>query len=207
MKPHSLRSSWLALALLAGCTVPTPAGDALETTRSAEALDSASAETAPPQWNEPSTLYARDGSVVTGASDREGPVAVAKPGTDGAPTHDIQRTGEGRMYILELYQNVIEERDTLSLEVRGLNDELDRTRTALTAADARIDALESKVKELEAQRGSLESENMDLAGRLTTAQIRRLQAEKILLEIRLEESRALDAQIEAELAAATSEEQ
>lgn len=153
--------------------------------------------------NETSALYARDGSIVTG--DRTSPVALTTPGSDNAPVHDIQRTGEGRMYILELYQNVIEERDTLTLEVRGLNGELDRTRTALVEADVRIANLEAQVTTFEARLQSLEAENMDLAGRLTTAQIRRLQAEKILLEIRLEESRALDALVEAEVAAAEEE--
>jgi hypothetical protein len=148
--------------------------------------------------DEPSTLYARDGSIVQ--QDGSGP--IVSPVSGDAPLHDIQRTGEGRMYILELYQNVIEERDNLTLEVSALNSELNRTRTALVEADARITALEANVTSLTVERESLEAENMALAGRLTTAQIRRLQAEKILLEIRLEESLALDAEAEADALAA-----
>ena len=41
-----------------------------------------------------------------------------------------------------------------------------------------------------AENRRLLDENLDLAARLTTAQIRRLQVEKILLESRIEEQRA-----------------
>ncbi len=39
---------------------------------------------------------------------------------------------------------------------------------------------------LEAERARLQEENFDLAGRLVTAQIRRLESEKILLESKIE---------------------
>jgi len=187
--PHLAAAAGL---LLAACAVPgPPPGSADQDAIQEAALADARRE-------QPSTLYARDGSVVQ--SDRSGPIAMAAPTGESAPLHDIQRTGEGRMYILELYQNVIDERDALTLEVTGTHNELNRTRTALMEADARIMALEERVTALTARSESLEVENMELAGRLTTAQIRRLQAEKILLEIRLEESLELDALAEIEAA-------
>lgn len=194
---RSLLLTVLAAACVAACAVPAAAPE----TEPFGPVQQPTTAAADIQRDDPSALYARDGSIV--AQDGSGP--VVSPVTDAAPLHDIQRTGEGRMYILELYQNVIEERDTLTLEVSGLNAEMTRTRTALVEADARITALEMNVTSLTAEKQSLEAENMALAGRLTTAQIRRLQAEKILLEIRLEESRELD--VQAELEALAQEEE
>jgi regulator of replication initiation timing len=91
------------------------------------------------------------------------------------------------MYILELYQNVIEERDVLSREVIALGDELERARQALLSADQHGAELEARLAAAAEENQRLRAENVDLAGRLTTAQIRRLQAEKILLEQRLAE--------------------
>ncbi|HVS09105.1 MAG TPA: hypothetical protein VMS76_04455, partial [Planctomycetota bacterium] len=44
---------------------------------------------------------------------------------------------------------------------------------------------EGKALELQAREQALLEENLELAGRLTTAQIRRLQAEKLLLETKI----------------------
>ena len=49
---------------------------------------------------------------------------------------------------------------------------------------------------LETERTRLEAENLELAGRLTTAQVRRLQAEKLLLEHKIAEQRARVAKAE-----------
>lgn len=198
---HPARLALLSLCLLAACASPITLDEDLNLVQEpVPAVAEAKSER-----NEPSSLYARDGTVVSQSS--RGPVAMRAPVSEGAPLHDIQRTGEGRMYILELYQNVIEERDTLTLEAASLQAELDRTRTALMEADARIGVLEGQVAAFEAQKLALEEENMQLAGRLTTAQIRRLQAEKILLEIRLEESAALDAEIATQQALAAEGDQ
>ena len=187
MFPSRLTSlALVAAALAAACTVPAGSIPAEEL----GPVQVAGPAVADIGREEPSALYARDGSIVQ--QDGSGP--IVSPVSGDTPLHDIQRTGEGRMYILELYQNVIEERDHLTLEVSALNAELNRTRTALVEADARIFGLEANVTSLGAEKQSLEEENMALAARLTTAQIRRLQAEKILLNIRLEESLALDAE-------------
>lgn len=188
MFPSRLTSlALVAAASAAACTVPAGSIPA----EGMGPVQSAGPAVVDIVREEPSTLYARDGSIVQ--QDGSGP--IVSPVSGDAPLHDIQRTGEGRMYILELYQNVIEERDNLTLEVSALNAELNRTRTALVEADARISALEAGATSLMLEKQSLEGENMALAARLTTAQIRRLQTEKILLEIRLEESLALDAEV------------
>jgi hypothetical protein len=60
----------------------------------------------------------------------------------------------------------------------------------LRVSDGRLVELEARAQSLEAERQAQAKLNMDLAGRLTTAQIRRLQAEKLLLETKLQLSRA-----------------
>lgn len=133
-------------------------------------------------------LYARDGTPVSasgpsGAQEPSGPLSA----------RDLAGGQGGRMYILELYQNVIEERDVLSHEVLALGDELERARQALLSADQRGMELETRLAAAAEENQRLAAENVDLAGRLTTAQIRRLQAEKILLEQRLAEIGAVSA--------------
>jgi len=166
-----------ALALLcAGCVSAPPATD------SAEASSAHPREVlAQPLPREQATvLYARDGTPVaasgpTPAQEAGGPLAA----------RELAGAQGGRMYILELYQGVIEERDRLSMEVSALTDELDRAQRALVAADQRNAELEERLQSAGDENQRLREENVDLAGRLTTAQIRRLQAEKILLEQRL----------------------
>ena len=125
-------------------------------------------------------LYGRDGKPVE-AGDA---TAAGEPGAALA-TRDLAGNQGGRMYILELYQSVIEERDHLALEVGALGSEIERARAALSAADQRIAELEQALEGAAAENQRQRAENIDLAGRLATAQIRRLQAEKILLEQRL----------------------
>lgn len=163
--------------LLAGCAgVPSPEpGFADPGAPNAEVQ-----EPLTPKPAEPAVLYARDGTPVS---------AVGTAPRGGALDSRQIGEGSGRMYILELYQNVIEERDTLSAELAALSAELERMRLTLLEADGRIAALEGRIEALSIERQQLVDENLDLAARLTTAQIRRLQAEKILLEKSLAELR------------------
>ena len=101
------------------------------------------------------------------------------------------------MYILELYQKAIDERDALELETRSLQSELDGARASLANTDRESAALQAQIAQLSAENKRLLDENVELAARLTTAQIRRLQVEKILLESRLEELRAAQAASQA----------
>lgn len=129
-------------------------------------------------------LYARDGSVVGGVSNA--PRQKAAPAA--TPSHELGPDEGGRMYILELYQNVIEERDRLALENQDLAAALDKTQTALEASRAEVAGLRELVRSLEDEKQMLVDDNLQLAARLTTAQIRRLQSEKILLQSRIAEA-------------------
>lgn len=151
----------------------------------------ASVFTDPPgaQSVEPPRLYARDGTVVAGPED----VSALGP-----QRREVGEGTSGRMVLLELYQNVIEERDALSLEVTALRAELEKAQAAQRAAEAEALAQTSRVEVLEVERDRLRAESLELAGRLTTAQIRRLQAEKLLLEHKIAEQRARLATAQAE---------
>jgi len=145
---------------------------------------------AQPQVREPATvLYARDGTPVLSSGPIPGRESSGQEPSSPLAARDLAGSG-GRMYILELYQSVIEERDMLSLEVDALTDELERARQALIGADQRNAELEGRLQTAAEENRRLREENVELAGRLTTAQIRRLQAEKILLEQRLAEIEA-----------------
>ena len=139
----------------------------------------------------PATVSAQD----TGS----GGVADARP---GLPNHDSLPGESGRMYILELYQNVIEERDALSREVASLSASLQAARAQLVRADQEIAELQARATAAEAEQQRLQQETVELAGRLTTAQIRRLQAEKLLLEHKIARQKELQAQTAAETEAA-----
>lgn len=121
-------------------------------------------------------LYARDGSVVgaNASALQNGPAAERTP-QEGT-----------RTYMLELYQKAIDEKEGLALEVKNLAATLDKSRGELAASIAARDELDKKYAALEAERARLQEENFDLAGRLVTAQIRRLESEKLLLESKIE---------------------
>jgi hypothetical protein len=147
---------------------------------------------APTQASEP-PLYAWDGGVVDGAP--QGRVAQE----EGTP-RGLETPPAGRAHIIELYQQVLDERDALASEVEILRKALEETRTALDGKTREAQGLADQVATLEAARTGLMTDNRDLAARLVQAQIRRLEAEKLLLETRIEIERAKSE--EAALAAA-----
>ena len=176
-----LRNAILSLTLLAaacassGKTEVPPPGTP----------DAGAAPTADtPSWQGSSQLYARDGSVI-GADPASAPEAPAA--TQGVADRQLGPSEGGRMYILELYQKAIDERDALELEVRSVQSELERARTAATKAENEQSGSAGRIAALEEENRRLVAENVELAARLVTAQIRRLQAEKLLLEARIAE--------------------
>jgi hypothetical protein len=157
------RCHLIALSLaLAACASPEAADDESSVTQRT--------------WSG-SVLYARDGSVVSPTPGGERGAAL--------PAHEVRPSEGGRMYILELYQKAIEERDALAAEVGALGAELEKTRKALADSGEALARAEGKALELQTREQALLEENMELAARLTTAQIRRLQAEKLLLETKI----------------------
>ena len=119
-------------------------------------------------------LYAWDGGVVDSA--RQGTVGQSSPG------HGIEPTLEGRMHIIELYQEVLDERDSLVREVDMLGTTLSKTQELLERSLRERSELEARIVDLTSAQEAITAENQALAARLTTAQIRRLEAEKQLLE-------------------------
>ena len=127
-------------------------------------------------------LYAWDGGVVDGA-----PKGEVRQDT-GTP-RGLETPPAGRMHIIELYQQVLDERDALTDEVQLLRKQLSETSVALDARTQAANELETRVTALEASHKELLEDNRAIAARLVTAQIRRLESEKLLLETRIEMER------------------
>lgn len=128
-------------------------------------------------------LYAWDGGVVRGAP--QGRVTTQ----EGTP-RGVETPPAGRTHIIELYQQVLDERDALAEEVEALRQDLAQTSLALEVKSKESDELSARVASLEASHRELMNDNQSIAGRLVQAQIRRLEAEKLLLETRIESERA-----------------
>jgi len=175
-----VRIDWSVLASVAllGACAQVPIADqrsARQTPQDAQAQ----------AWNG-SRLYARDGSVISQA-----PLASQDART--AAPRELESSDGGRMYILELYQKAIDERDALHGELESLRTQMRSVQEALIASESDLDAADVQLEQARAENKRLLAENVELAARLTTAQIRRLQVEKILLETRIEELGALQA--------------
>jgi len=96
----------------------------------------------------------------------------------------------GRTHIIELYQQAVDERDALATKHEELRKALLEATTTLELRGRENADLTARVAALESAQAELAGENEALAARLVQAQIRRLEAEKLLLETRLEQERA-----------------
>lgn len=119
-------------------------------------------------------LYARDGSIVT----PEGAAATA-----ALPRREVQNQEGSRKTMLELYEAVVEERDQLRLLVSARDNELAQVRQQLEQESLRANGLETRALAAEQSGAELANQNLELAARLTVAQIKRLEAEKSWLEL------------------------
>jgi hypothetical protein len=128
-------------------------------------------------------LYAWDGGVIDGAPQ-------GRVSEQGGTPRGLEPPPAGRTHIIELYQQVLDERDALATEVELLRKGLAETRIALDAKSKEAQDLTARLAALEAAHAGLLSDNQDIAARLVQAQIRRLEAEKLLLETRIEVERA-----------------
>ncbi len=137
------------------------------------------APNAPFQTNQPAPLLGWNGGVVD--SPEDGAIQTV----NGTPTRGLEPTIEGRNHIIELYQAVLDERDQLITEVTALQTALGSSQTQLEAARSGMAERDTRISALEEGSRSLTEENNTLAARLTTAQIRRLEAEKLLLETQI----------------------
>lgn len=140
-------------------------------------------ELAPPILSEPRpTTPVRPSGVVDGFP--QGRVQSQ----DGSPRELEGQSG--RTHIIELYQQAVDERDALASSLEELHRKLVEANQALELRDRENAELTARVASLETAQKDLLAENGTLASRLVQAQIRRLEAEKLLLETRLEQERA-----------------
>lgn len=140
-------------------------------------------------------LYAWDGGVVDGS-----PQGVSQ---DTEAPRGLEQPAPGRTHIIELYQQVLDERDSLAEEVELLRKGLEQTSLALEEETKKSGDLYARVTALEVSHRELMEDNQAIAARLVQAQIRRLEAEKMLLETRIEMEKAREAEAAQAAAAAT----
>ncbi|MFT7670797.1 MAG: hypothetical protein ACI8X5_003510 [Planctomycetota bacterium] len=180
----SLRSlSLLALALASGatsCTMPAQMAMPIDArpTELGTSRQTFSANQPSTMLSEPQ-LYARDGSVVT--QQAPGTLTVS-PSTGHSSVSDPG----GRWTLLEKYQSTMQRNEDVEVELRGLTRELEIADEEKILAMQAIEELRVGKAKLDERIGMLEGHNVELASRLTTAQIRRLQSEKLLLETKLD---------------------
>lgn len=159
-------STILVLASFAGACASAP-------TQSAPSPDASAA-----RWADSAaapTLYGRDGNPVQSA-----------PASESDPRHDVAPADGSRMHLLEIYQRTVEEKEALAREVEGLQSALTHSAETQSALEKERDAARADVERLQRELAAAKTDNADLAGRLVTAQIRRLEAEKLLLETRID---------------------
>lgn len=126
-------------------------------------------------------LYARDGSVV--GAQPAGTVAV----TPNTGQSVAAPGGEGsRWTLLEQYQSAVKAKEEMEVEVQGLTAALDQSEARELQLATEVEQLRELAAQNEARIAALQTESVELASRLTTAQIRRLQSEKLLLEAKLD---------------------
>jgi len=179
-----LCASCLQLPPLASSSAPCRHADCAESPPTAEAVEP-EPEADPDPWarsaDEPTVLYARDGSPVAQA-DAQAAMPV-EPVPTAPNARDVQRE-DGRLYLLELYQNAVDERDELLDEVARQEAIILDLRSIQQSIEEQFAELQQRVQTLEQARLAAEEQSYELAGRLATAQIGRLQAE--LRELRRE---------------------
>ncbi len=134
-------------------------------------------------------LYSWDGGVVDSAPQGH---VVPEESTRG-----IETSTTGRMHIIELYQEVLEERDELASEVEMLKATLRKTEDQVQGQRGDAGTLNAQIEALKVEQERLEAQNQELAERLTTAQIRRLEAERLLLKLRIDSHKKSSKPVEA----------
>jgi hypothetical protein len=134
----------------------------------------------------PSRVYARDGSVV--ASDG---VVV-----QDAPVRAVGEREGSRTYLLELYQQALDAKDALALEVQALQAQSGKDRAERDALLAERDAARGKGDELATKVKRLEAEKLLLehmiAARASTAGSKDAPREKPVDEARAADAAAVE---------------
>ena len=174
-------TSVFLLAAIAGCSLPSikalppDIGPAEGISTDGDSLR---------QINRPATayepkLYGRDGSVV--GEQVPGTTAMA-PSTGQAASSEVGT----RSTLLELYQAALAEKEQLTFELQAMASALQQAEAREAQTAALVVDLEKKLTDMNARGEELAGHNVELAERLSTAQIRRLQSEKLLLVTKLD---------------------
>jgi hypothetical protein len=124
-------------------------------------------------------LYSRDGKPILDGA----PIAG---GQDAKPLRAIGEGEGGRASLLELYTKAVANRSSLAEEVAALRATLDGERKSAAEGSDERTALREELAKVSRERDALKAETLDLAARLTTAQIARLEAQKALLELQID---------------------
>ena len=132
-----------------------------------------------PTPEERAPLHSWDGGVV------DAPALGTVDTVMEPPARGLEPSVEGRMHIIELYQTVLDERDMLRDEVDALRAALARSQDDFERARGSVAEMDTRVGALEEGNRVLAEENRELTSRLATAQVRRLEAEKLLLETQI----------------------
>jgi len=160
---------YLLLALCA-CTSTPP---------SASPNPSATSSSVSPKANPgDAVLYARDGSVVNAGNQPTRP--------DQEPRRELGSQEGSRVYLLELYQKAMDEKNALALEVESLRATLEDERKTATTTGTEEEQLKASLAQVTQERDALKTQALDLAARVTSAQIARLEAEKALLQLQID---------------------
>ena len=169
-----------ALTVLAACSLPPVEDEATSEAVTAETSEVVIIE--PEPW-----------APVTPAWETRSFDGVVEPSEPGEvtwsnwPQHESEAKPQGsRMFLLERYQEVVDERDGMAREIMGLNAMIESLRGQMDALRVELTATNTTSDERQANIDRLLVENTALAERLTTAQIARLEAERILLEQSIE---------------------
>ncbi len=126
-------------------------------------------------WETGSPVGQSPAGVVTQTS---GPI---NPGLESGPFGDGSRST-----LLDRYQEAVEQTERLQQENDDLSAFLVRTEESLLVATQELTEVKALLEELSTVKTQVEQENFDLAARLATAQIARLEAERSLLEATIE---------------------
>lgn len=181
-----LASLCVLVSCEAGRTSIGPFGRPMSTTSEPPVADVSGWDTGAADPKAP--LYGWDGSPVTGAD----PGGIERVSV--ASDRELDEAGGSRFLMLELYEKAVDERDEYLLEVEHQNRELELAQQRYAELERRFAELTAAYDALGAEKQAVEELNRDLVGRLATAQIRRLEAEKAWLEAAIASERgALEA--------------
>ena len=176
---NALQRTLPVIALFAACSLPQVEEDA---TYEAVSTESQNVVIEPEPWAPASPAWE--------TRSFEGVVEPAKPGEvtwSSWPAHESDAEPQGsRMFLLERYQGVVDERDGMAREIMGLNAMIDAMSGQIAALEVDLSASNTTSESRRGEMERLMAENTALAERLTTAQIARLEAERILLEQSIE---------------------